>query len=64
MNPSWLRAGAARKRGPELEERVGSRSVEAGGFGRADAGRGEKTAASRVIGKDSTELAVCLLESI
>ena len=38
-----------------MEERVGLRSVEAGGFGRAGSGRGEKRAASRVIGKDSTD---------
>ena len=64
MNPSWLRAGTVRKRGPELGERAGSRSVEAGRFGRAGSGRGEKRAASKVIVKDSTELTVCLLESI
>jgi len=86
MHPSWLRAGkseegsgkessaemqrALRKRGEELEERVGSRSVRGGALGRAgsprrvNSGRGEKRAASKVMGKDSTELAVCLLESI
>ena len=59
-----LRSGhalrALRKRRGEL----GSRSVEVGRDRRVSSGRGQKRAASSVIDKDSTDLAVCLLESI
>ena len=43
---------------------LGSRSVEVGRDRRVSSGRGQKRAASSVIDKDSTDLAVCLLESI